>query len=102
MRRTHNCEGVSRQCVMIRAWQYQQEYYFQCSYCISYNNLANFMIEASGPTMILFCVKSAKMLLIFINGRRFGPVAFISARFRMRILESLRHLSIKLASFRYA
>ena len=46
---------------------------------------ANFMVEASIPTMILFCAKSAKMLLVYINGRRSGPVAFISARFCMRI-----------------
>ena len=35
--------------------------------------------------IILFCVKSVKMLMICINGRRFGAQAFISARFRMRI-----------------
>ena len=46
---------------------------------------SNFMVEASVPTMILFCVKSAEILLIYINGRRFNPVAFISARFCMRI-----------------
>ena len=43
----------------------------------------NSMVEANVPTMILFCVKSAEMLLIYINGRRFGPVAFISARLCM-------------------
>ena len=42
--------------------------------------IANSMVEASVPTMILFCVKFAEML-IYTNGRRFGPVAFISARF---------------------
>ena len=57
--------------VLIRLWQSEQ--------------IANYMIEASVPTMILFCVKSVKMLMIYINGRRFGPVAFISTRFRIRI-----------------
>ena len=47
--------------------------------------IAIYVIEASVPTIIVFCVKSAKMLMIHINGRRFGPVAFISAKFRMRI-----------------
>ena len=31
------------------------------------------MVEASVPTMIIFCVKSAKMLLIYMNGRCFSP-----------------------------
>ena len=39
------------------------------------------MIEASVPTMILFCVKSAKMLMIYIYGKRFGPEPFVSGRF---------------------
>ena len=43
------------------------------------------MIEASVPTMILFCVKST-MLLIYINGRLFGQVAFISATMRNLLL----------------
>ena len=30
--------------------------------------IANYMVEVSVPTMILFCMKSAKMLLIYING----------------------------------
>ena len=51
--------------------------------------IAIYVIEASVPTIILFCVKSAKMLLIYINGRRFGPVAFISTRFRMSVYLSL-------------
>ena len=41
-------------------------------------HVATFLIEASVSTMILFCVKSAKMLLIYINGGRFSPVALIS------------------------
>ena len=45
--------------------------------------IANCTIEASVLTMILFCLKSAKMLMIYITGRHFGPVAFISARFHM-------------------
>ena len=48
--------------------------------------IANYMMEASVPTMIFFCVKSAKMLMTYIiHGRRFGPVAFINAWFRMRL-----------------
>ena len=39
-----------------------------------------YVIEASVPMIIFFCVKSAKMVMIYINGRRFGPVAFISAK----------------------
>ena len=39
-----------------------------------------YVIEASFSTIILFCAKFAKMLIIYINSRHFGPVAFISAR----------------------
>ena len=47
--------------------------------------MCNYIVEASIPTIILFCVKSVKMLMIYINGRRFSVQAFIRARFRMRI-----------------
>ena len=34
---------------------------------------ANYVVEASNPTVvILFCVKFVNMLMICVNGRRFG------------------------------
>ena len=47
--------------------------------------VANYVIEASISTIILVRVKSAKMLIIYINGKRFGAQAFIRARFYMQI-----------------
>ena len=47
--------------------------------------VANYVVEASVSTIILFCVKSAKMLMTYINGRRFSTQAFIRARFLMKI-----------------
>ena len=40
-----------------------------------------YVIEARLPTINIF-VQFAKMLMIYVNGRRFRPVAFVSARFR--------------------
>ena len=39
--------------------------------------------RAKSWLLILFCVKSVKMLMIYINGRCYGGQAFISARFRI-------------------
>ena len=51
---------------------------------------ADYVVETSIHTTILFCAKSAKMLMIYINGIRFGAQAFISARFRMRNLALMK------------
>ena len=60
---------------------------------------ADYIVEVSVHTIILFRAKSTKMLMIYINGRRFGAQAFITARFRMRIWylwrlvhQNIRHL----------
>ena len=43
--------------------------------------MANYVVELSISTIILFCVTSAKMLMIYINGRHFGAQAFIRAKY---------------------
>ena len=47
--------------------------------------LANYIVEASISTIILFCVIH-KDVDIYINDRHFGPKAFIRARFENLVL----------------
>ena len=50
--------------------------------------MVNYTVEASIPMIILTCV-IRKDVDIYINGRRFGPTAFIRARFCIRIMGTL-------------
>ena len=38
--------------------------------------IPNYVVEASVSTIILFCVKSTKVLINYVNGRRFSAQAF--------------------------
>ena len=49
-------------------------------------DLANYVVDSSNPTIILFCIKSTKILMIYVNGRRFNAQTFISAKFCMWII----------------
>ena len=65
-----SCHNLSDHNIFAKSWG--------CIYIIIW------LKQLSIPWMIVFCAKSMKMLMIYINGRRFGPVAFISTRFTKR------------------
>ena len=52
--------------------------------------ISDYVVEASVRTIILFCVKSVKMLMIYINGRCFAAQTLISAIFCLCIPKIMR------------
>ena len=62
-------------------------------------NIIHYVVEVSIHTIILFCVESAKMLMIYINGRRLYTQAFISTRCCMRNLPLMKACAPKCLPF---